>query len=551
LKDDFPSYYEQVGNLLIGEMILDDDGCPDCLTQYKGKLSQRGALMGLPLAWPILTLVNDWAAARAQAPEGLLSPAFVTCGDDMGAAWTRQASDRYLQNIKDAGLVPNVQKSFRSPTGLIFVERLIVKETARVQKLPPLPTRPGEKAAIPEDPDFLVHQRTSIVRRPTMSAIAAAKNMMAEKSTAPLWLSLPATLREEYAKASPRWRKDRVLQVARKLHPNVFRMYDGSKMPLHWPQALGGWGLPGPPDAPRTYRKAAASILNGNDDLLKNLSNAFLLSGAPEHARKHIDLLLSEIPERNSEGKTPTNPYIRTAGAADEEIDEKEKSVTRKEAEDLIMGTVTGYLELLGNKGAGSHQPKFGEITARVRRIINKAATQWKSVRPMGSDKTTEELAGIIDRRRNQPLFIKKHDWLDSHDVTISEDRLSNLHLRPEDRLRSYALGVRGEMKFKPEQKGKLDAQRIRARRILTDEVKPTEPDPLATVGGIPRKRLITFEESLLETERETREYNQRLAALRIEAPPAMKSLRERHRPVPPQNAYRRSTVGLLDSVAP
>jgi len=68
---EFPCSYQWVGQKLIGPMRLDPTtpGLPEEVEALKSKDTSRGALMGLPLAWPILTLVNDWAASRA-SPQG-------------------------------------------------------------------------------------------------------------------------------------------------------------------------------------------------------------------------------------------------------------------------------------------------------------------------------------------------------------------------------------------------------------------------------------------------------------------------------------------------
>jgi hypothetical protein len=98
------------------------------LMEYVGRSTTRGALMGLSLTWPILTVLNVYAASYkptddlGRPPSVRSRPAFVVCGDDLGAIWEKLRTELYFQKISDVGLVINVSKSYRSEAlRLIFV----------------------------------------------------------------------------------------------------------------------------------------------------------------------------------------------------------------------------------------------------------------------------------------------------------------------------------------------------------------------------------------------------------------------------------------------
>jgi hypothetical protein len=66
-----------------------------------------GALMGLGPSWIILSVLNDFATARAGIPSSAVN------GDDMTALCTDDEADRYEDTLEAINCVPNRQKSFR------------------------------------------------------------------------------------------------------------------------------------------------------------------------------------------------------------------------------------------------------------------------------------------------------------------------------------------------------------------------------------------------------------------------------------------------------
>jgi len=83
-------------------------------------MTSRGIHMGEGISWPILCLINGWAAWHA----GATKESYAICGDDLIGFWSRKTADRYETNLEAAGLVINKSKSFFSPRG-VFCERIV------------------------------------------------------------------------------------------------------------------------------------------------------------------------------------------------------------------------------------------------------------------------------------------------------------------------------------------------------------------------------------------------------------------------------------------
>jgi hypothetical protein len=94
-------------------------------------VNYTGILMGTPLSWVALNLVNfftyaiAWGEHHSTPIERVLSGATPTasvCGDDLIAYTEDAVADKYEERLKDVGLRPNIPKSFRSYTGGVFTE---------------------------------------------------------------------------------------------------------------------------------------------------------------------------------------------------------------------------------------------------------------------------------------------------------------------------------------------------------------------------------------------------------------------------------------------
>jgi hypothetical protein len=128
-----------------------------------GKLTSRGAHMGLGTTWTVLSLLNYFAGEQADTS----GRSFRICGDDLIALWTPLQVGIYETVLKELGLVINKTKSFIGTRG-VFCEKLVQitsfsKDGVRAEEytFKPMPTL---KELVPED------------RKPTPIAVQTIHN---------------------------------------------------------------------------------------------------------------------------------------------------------------------------------------------------------------------------------------------------------------------------------------------------------------------------------------------------------------------------------------
>jgi hypothetical protein len=430
IGQEFPYSYKWVGQKLVGPMMLDPatPDLPDSLKSRLGSPSTRGALMGLPLAWPILTIVNDWAARHASSLEG--AACFETCGDDMSAAWTRSMSEEYFRNLERAGLRVNKKKTFRSTSATIFVEKLFVlSKKLKVERLPAIPQGSaalfGKPTLVPDSSDILHHRIISRMKRPTLSALAQARRHASPgDDTMPSWATLAQTLSEEMKECSPAQAK-LLLPAARSLHPDAFRMWHQSGLPLHWPHYLGGWGLPGKPDAPSSFRKAAAVLITQNrPELLQSFARIFSGASLRGAASSVVKSISQEI------------DASRLANVG-------ELSRTRREIERDATARITSYFALLEDKTRKGPPLKFSSIVSQIKSKVKKLCGQWGSVQPMDPSKAVREAEALLllSQEENLPLDVTKA--LERHQVFDEVLKKDRQKLPPEQRARLFVRSTR------------------------------------------------------------------------------------------------------------
>jgi hypothetical protein len=112
-----PGWWDRAVEATISAMTIE---CPD----KSSFTNQCGALMGLGPCWSVLTILNAFAAHRAGAPQG----SYQVCGDDLIGLWPKGVCDAYEDVLTQLGLEANKSKSFRSPTGGVFCERLVRRD---------------------------------------------------------------------------------------------------------------------------------------------------------------------------------------------------------------------------------------------------------------------------------------------------------------------------------------------------------------------------------------------------------------------------------------
>jgi hypothetical protein len=399
--DRLPPLYAQFGYLLLKEQMYEAaDGT--------WRQTKQGILMGLSLTWPILSLVQDFCAHQAvrgaEKESGYkIGNCYHICGDDLVAAWTTNAQSRYYTMIKEVGLVLNEHKTYESKSGAVFTEQLyLIRSWSRREDETPLPdtwTGPGIHTGPPTLWDW-VNRELSLknlpkstmtkyvkvhhVVRPLLSATITAKrrgSLMHEK--VPLYLSLGSILTAEHSACGEPWRQEALLSIARRVHASTWRIWEQSKLPIHWPSSLGGWGVPGKPEAPVPFRRAAAVILNGQPELGKKLMQLFLSAVSPLHLRGKLRLLtecISNTPERLPEFDLPARPS------------------KLKDALGEMVSRLLAYHSFdpaYDKRKSKSKTYKANAIGRKVRKLVQQALSKWRSVKPMDPNKVGKALARV------------------------------------------------------------------------------------------------------------------------------------------------------------
>jgi len=158
-----------------------------------------------------------------------------------------------------------------------------------------------------------------------------------------------------------------------------------TNVPLQWPKSLGGWGMPGKPTAPTSYRKLAGIILNGQRSIQKELMNVHLVARAPKHLRGSLRLaieMVSATPERIDSNADPTPLLDLTAEITSRMLsyssfDPTYSKISRKER----------------------HQnDSLDKLASRIKRIHNKSLKIWPGVKPMDENKAARLHAQVENK---------------------------------------------------------------------------------------------------------------------------------------------------------
>jgi hypothetical protein len=419
-----PPSFVQYGKACLGPQRLEN--LPDCIHEYEGSTTSTGILMGLPLTWPILSWINEFCGAKAtqtfnarEAAEGrkMTSTAwrsagthrpFAVGGDDFIGAWTTRHRQLYEKNITDLGLKVNRHKTFTSPVGGIFLEKLFLLGSKEVpqeyraheaDQAPVLSTLFEwiAHAFHPNQEQRKLVRKLSLVERPLLSALCSAKahGRRGVAEGVPAYLSLPSVLQEAVKLSSEPWRKKAVIRVGEQVHATTFSRWRKSGIPMCWPQSLGGWGVPGVPSAPSHFRKAAASILSEHANARaqqKKLLSTFVVSAAPKNLRKILDRQVE---------MTCNLPEQLPAAEVDEQRHGSYEPVFLHDAVGTVVARTLSFYSLdpESSKLDTRKAATVGEIARRIRRIIDSYATRWKSVKPIDPHKAVQLDASLSDRR--------------------------------------------------------------------------------------------------------------------------------------------------------
>jgi hypothetical protein len=243
-------------------------------------LIKRGVMMGLPLAWPILSILNLYAcytaqrddelinAARRAAPtirrtptEGSVRSTRVgvaqlkalskhvgannsVCGDDAIIIGPQRQYISYRECILQMGLVLNETKTFHSRNEGVFVEENVTLGLRSSGE------RTVKVTAIPK-----------VSRIITAAVSESMPGTLADGDRLPQTHSLGPAIRStmEAAGDGRHVVKELMLQV----HAKTVQRLRKCGMPLNLPQEFGGAGIPGNKDAPVSYRLAVATWIRG------------------------------------------------------------------------------------------------------------------------------------------------------------------------------------------------------------------------------------------------------------------------------------------------
>jgi hypothetical protein len=225
--------------------------------------------------------------------------------------------------------------------------------------------------SIPERKTLIM--KVQWIRRPRLSALISAKrrHSTARESRLPAYLTLPGVVTNEYHEAEEPWRKEAVWKVVMACHQRTIKRMQATGLPLRFPQRLGGWGLPGKPEAPNHFFKAAAVILNGQISLSESLKRVFLTARAPRQLRKLLGkqvAIISYLPERLGDKAQPRP------------VEDVEKEVLQRSLAFHSMDPAYSKI----------NEPLYEsaeKIAKRVKKIIKQALSLWKSVKPLRKEK--------------------------------------------------------------------------------------------------------------------------------------------------------------------
>jgi hypothetical protein len=271
------------------------------LTKQEGQkhYTQRGAPMGLGTTWPILSIVQGFAAQQAMVRSGngeRMSQVRI-CGDDLIARWHPKTTEAYFRIVEDLGLKINRTKTIRSKTGGVFVGTYF---RAEVLKDGPV-VNPQRYGLHPDTKVAVGHRYLRELPRVTLSALLLAKRKGQKRKIEEEHQQLLPILGDcirDATKSATHDMRNRALEVVRWFWSSAISRMEKSGLPVHLPQEFGGWGMPGRYKATVYWRKAIANWLSYPKAQRPNIRR--LLQSSPmgpleETARKMAGALIEDV----------------------------------------------------------------------------------------------------------------------------------------------------------------------------------------------------------------------------------------------------------------
>jgi len=425
--------WAQIGAQLLGPQSIE-------LERDERFTSSRGILMGLPLTWPILSLINAFCAEHRTNEDGTrhwfyrsIRQRYAICGDDLAAIWTHKEDQMYNQNLHDCGLKVNQSKdstavlSPDSPrAGLVFTEKVYLLRYQRNFS-------PAYEASNP---------RSGRVHRSTLGRLRLSSLLRARLGTITrnLGLDLPGaggeriketpavyalgpSLREAVSDCKPYQRRI-ALRVAERYHQTTLDKMRATKIPLYVPETLGGWGVPHPKgeragfsSSPRRFRKAlSVALVNDNWKAINALRQHFVFT-APSQDSEVIDNFISLQRKSWGIGKCTKMQLKKLASVRPSdviltmpngEIGYHASSTDRALRQDI------GGLLALNNRSSrrpGTLRYLPRTLGKRFSRSCSRLLSSWQSVKPIRHSKAVKLLSEL--EKSTFYLAPKRAAWLE------------------------------------------------------------------------------------------------------------------------------------------
>jgi len=256
-----PDDVRRLGRLVLGPQVVRYTELEEATGKEEGELtitSVRGCLMGLPLSWFILNLVNLWAAedsvAEVQRSQGIPIKPFgafrlAVCGDDLAGVLPALSHCGYERRIRAVGSGLSAGKHLVSHHLLLFTEQMAWFEHIKV----PAPDwallgrlKPG--SVVSAELDLFRMDASFLVDYVPVRSIVHPGHFETKRAS-PFCYEMPtwATSGPAISSSIPAWSSSftrrRVGRLVTILRPEIRRL-ECRGIPARVPRALGGGGFP-------------------------------------------------------------------------------------------------------------------------------------------------------------------------------------------------------------------------------------------------------------------------------------------------------------------
>lgn len=232
--------------------------------EFDGWSSSRGILMGGPLSWFVLCLMNTFCALRGRPLKEALR-FFRVCGDDLIANFTKAESEAYMKYCGSVGFHVNRTKSFYAQDSGVFAERVFKLRVHTETEDDPFPPIGGP-----------VLVQVKVTKKVDPLPVIPAKVFRLSISRHLCWHSIGPTLTSALSgvRAKDRHRAlKRVRRLTGMLRPNLAHDLYRAGIDAAAPRILGGGELPWITRFTSKSRRLA-SILASKDLPLRALKEA-------------------------------------------------------------------------------------------------------------------------------------------------------------------------------------------------------------------------------------------------------------------------------------